>query len=168
MAGWSVLIAAHAAGATLALLLGAHVVLRRTKGDLLHRRVGRVWVVAMYGTAGSSFGIKELRPGHYSWIHGLSAWTVFTLTMAIWAAATHRVEMHRGFVVGTYAGLVGAGIAAVAFPTRLVPQTAMHAPWALLGVVVAVTAVAVAVIQLAARVPRRVRSGGAARAAHPA
>src|SRR3954469_19402183 len=132
---WNLLIAAHAAGATLALMLGGYIVVRRPKGDLRHRRLGRVWVVTMYWVAVSSFGIKELSPGHFSWIHGLSAWTIVSLTVAVWAARTGRVRTHRRFVVGSYFGLVGAGLAATAFPVRLVPQTIMHAPLLSLGVV---------------------------------
>ena len=151
--GWTLLIALHAFGATVAVLLGGYLVLRRRKGDLLHRRLGRVWMADMYWVAFSSFGIKRLTPGHFSWIHGLSAWTIVSLTMAIWAAKTHRVQAHRGWVVGTYFGLVGAGIAAVAFPVRLLPQTAVHRPtWLLAGVLVA-TAVTAAAIELAARTP---------------
>jgi uncharacterized membrane protein len=145
---WTVLIAAHAAGATLALLLGGYLVVRRRKGDLLHRRVGRIWMVDMYWVSFSSFGIQRLDPGHFTWIHGLSAWTIISLTMAIWAAATHRIAQHRQWVVGTYLGLVGAGIAAVAFPVRMVPQTAMHYPWLLLGALAGITAVAWLVICL--------------------
>src|SRR4051812_46697987 len=125
---WTVLIALHAAGATLAVVLGGYLVLRKRKGDLLHRRVGRGWVVGMYWVAFSSFGIKRLPPGPFSWIHALSVWTIFTLTMAIVAARRHDVKGHRAWVVGTYVGLLGAGIAATAFPVRLVPQTAIHFP----------------------------------------
>jgi uncharacterized membrane protein len=163
---WTVLIAAHAAGATLAVVLGGWLVLRRRKGDLLHRRVGRVWMVDMYWVAFSSFGIKRLTPGHFSWIHILSLWTIVSLSMAIRSARRHDVTAHRGWVVGTYFGLVGAGVAAVAFPTRLVPQTAVHYPLWLLAALVALTAVAAVVVRLAARgtsvttpVPRGPRPG---------
>jgi uncharacterized membrane protein len=125
---WTLLIAAHAAGATLALMLGGYVALRRPKGDRLHRRLGTVWVVTMYWVAFSSFGIQRLSPGHFTWIHALSAWTIVSLTVAVWAARTGRVRTHRQYVVGSYFGLVGAGIAAMAFPVRLVPQTVIHAP----------------------------------------
>jgi uncharacterized membrane protein len=147
---WTLLIAAHAAGATLAVVLGAYVVLRRRKGDLLHRRVGRVWMVTMYWVAFSSFGIKRLTPGHFSWIHALSAWTIVSLTVAIWAAATHRIALHRQFVVGSYLGLVGAGIAATAFPQRLVPQTVVHHPVAILVVLIQITALAWFVVRFCA------------------
>jgi len=151
--GWTLLIAAHAIGATVGLMLGGYLVLRRRKGDLLHRRLGRLWMADMYWVALSSFGIKRLTPGHFSWIHGLSAWTIVSLTMAIAAARTHRVREHRIWVLSTYFGLVGAGIAAVAFPTRLVPQTAVHRPTALLaGLLIASILTAVA-IELAARTP---------------
>ena len=150
MEGWTVLVAAHAAGATLAVLLGGYNLWLSRKGDLLHRRVGRIWFVTMYWVAFSSFGIKRLHPGHFSWIHGLSAWTIISLTVALWAAMTHRIDLHKGFVGGSYFGLLGAGIAAVAFPQRLVPQTAMHAPLSLLAALAGVTVVAYLVVRLAA------------------
>jgi uncharacterized membrane protein len=158
---WTPLIALHALGATTALLLGGFLILRHRKGDLLHRRVGRIWMADMYWVAFSSFGIQRLDPGHFSWIHGLSLWTIFSLTVAIRAARQHRIQAHRGWVIGTYCGLVGAGIAAAAFPTRLVPQTAIHHPsWLLAGLLVA-TALAATAIEGASRFPipaRTVRS----------
>ena len=147
MDGWTLLIAAHAAGATLALMLGGYVVLRRRKGDPLHRRLGVVWVLTMYWVAFSSFGIQELSPGHFTWIHALSAWTIVSLTIAVWAAVKGRRRLHRQYVVGSYLGLVGAGIAAVAFPVRLVPQTLVHHP---LVAVVALTATALVTLGIIA------------------
>src|SRR4051794_18722001 len=151
MDNWTVLVAAHAAGATLAVLLGAYNLWLSRKGDLLHRRVGRVWFVIMYWVAFSSFGIKRLHPGHFSWIHGLSAWTIVSLTVALWAAFTHRIDLHKSFAAGSYFGLLGAGIAALAFPQRLVPQTAMHTPLTLLVALAVLTALAYVVVRLAAR-----------------
>jgi uncharacterized membrane protein len=152
---WTALIALHAIGATTALVLGPYLILRRRKGDLLHRRIGRIWMADMYWVAFSSFAIKRLSPGHFSWIHGLSAWTIFSLTMAIWAARTHRIQQHRGWVLGTYGGLVGAGIAAAAFPARLLPQTAVHHPIWLVGGLLSATVLAAAVVECAARLPAR-------------
>src|SRR3954468_12139971 len=153
--GWTVLLALHATGATVAVILGAYLVFRRRKGDLLHRRLGRFWMADMYWVAFSSFGIKRLTPGHFSWIHGLSAFTIISLTMAIWAAKTHRVRLHQAWVVGTYFGLVGAGLAAVAFPVRLVPQTAVHRPTRLLAGLLASSIIAAAAIEVAARTSRQ-------------
>jgi len=139
--------------------VGALVLLRRRKGDPAHRRVGRVWMGAMYWTAGSSFGIRALHPGHLSWIHGLSAWTIVSLTVALWAARTHRMRLHRDFVVGSYLGLCGAGIAAMAFPVRLAPQLLVHRPLVFLGVVVAVSAVALVVARACGLSSRRASGG---------
>ena len=148
---WNLLIAAHAIGATLALMLGGYVVVRRLKGDLRHRRLGRVWVLTMYWVAFSSFGIKQLTPGHFSWIHGLSAWTIVSLTVAVWAARTGRIRTHRHYVVGSYLGLVGAGLAATAFPVRLVPQTLIHAPLLSLVVLANIALVTAGIIAFSGR-----------------
>ena len=153
---WTLLIALHAAGATLAVVLGGYQVLRRGKGDVLHRRLGRLWMADMYWVTFSSFGIRRLDPGHFTWIHALSLWTILTLSLAVWTARRHDVRAHRRWVVGSYFGLLGAGVAAVAVPSRLLPQTAIHAPWALLGALLGVTVLAVAGIQLAAHLPPRI------------
>src|SRR5438445_6439446 len=117
---WTLLIALHAAGATLAVFLGGFQLLRRRKGDLLHRRIGRLWMADMYWVTLSSFGIKRLDPGHFSWIHGLSAWTILSLSLAIWSARRGNIRAHVAWAAGSYLGLVGAGIAAIAIPSRLV------------------------------------------------
>ena len=101
MDGWTLLIAAHASGALLALVLGTVMVVRR-KGDLSHRRIGRIWMVLMYWVVLSSFGITRLNPGHFSWIHGLSVWTFISLTIAWRAARQGDVRRHRGWAVGSY------------------------------------------------------------------
>ena len=157
---WTLLIALHAAGATLAVALGGYQLLRRRKGDLLHRRIGRLWIADMYWVTFSSFCIQRLNPGHFTWIHALSLWTILSLTLAVRAARRRDLRTHRRWAVGSYLGLLGAGIAAVAVPSRLVPQTAIHAPWELLGALLGVTAIAVAGIRIASRL-RPVRSGPA-------
>lgn len=121
-------IPAHAAVATIALTLGAYNLLRKPKGDRSHRVVGRVWVAAMYATIISSFFIRELNPGGFSWIHGLSVFTFVTLTIALWAAMTGRVRTHRNFVTGSYFGLVGAFVGAVAVPVRYLPRHLIERP----------------------------------------
>jgi uncharacterized membrane protein len=108
--------------------LGAYNLVRRVKGDRHHRWIGWVWVVAMYWVVLSSFVIKELRPGHFSWIHGLSVFTFGTLSIGIWGAVTGRVQIHRSFMTGSYFGLLGAFVGAVAVPVRRIPQWAVHEP----------------------------------------
>lgn len=163
MEHWNPLIAMHALGATFAAATGAIVLLTPRKGDFAHRRLGLAWMTAMYWTALSSFGIRELRPGHFSFIHLLSLWTLISLTVALWAAVTGRGALHKRWVLGTYAGLVAAGIAAMAFPQRLAPQLMVHHPLVFtaagLGASLAAVGVALACRRLAPR-PRRVTGPG--------
>lgn len=74
------------------------VMLMRRRGDRLHRRLGTIWVAAMFATALISFGIKGSLPGGFSYIHILSIWTMIQVPMIWWNARQHRVERHRGAV----------------------------------------------------------------------
>ena len=164
--GWTVLIGTHAVAATLALVLGATNLIRRRRGDLPHRTIGLAWLVLMYFTAFSSFWIQQLRPGQFSWIHGLSVLTIVTLTLGLWNARRGRIRAHAGNMIGTYAGLWGALIGVVAVPSRLVPQAFQESWLAMtaltLGIVVVGLAGVAAVIRLLGRagVPERVDSAG--------
>lgn len=140
------LVAGHALGACLALTLGGWQLLRRTGGDRAHRLVGRVWVVAMYWTVLSSFFIKQLDPGHFSWIHGLSAFTFLTLTLGTWAAIRGRIGLHRHFMRGSYLGLMGAFLGAVVMPLRDIPQLLIHRPLILAAATCAVAVSTVTVV----------------------
>lgn len=123
---WSVLLATHAAAASLAMVLGAVNVLRRRRGDGPHRAIGWMWVVLMYFTAFSSFFIQQLRPGRFSWIHALSVLTIVTLSLGLWNARRGNIPRHAANMIGTYIGLLGAFVGVVAVPTRLVPQAFQH------------------------------------------
>jgi uncharacterized membrane protein len=165
---WSVLVATHAVAATLAMVLGAVNVVRRRRGDLPHRVIGRVWLVFMYFTAGSSFWIQQIRPGNFSWIHGLSAFTIVTLSLGLWNARRGNIRAHAGNMIGTYAGLWGAFVGVVAVPSRLVPQ-AFQDNWAGMALITAAIigvglAFVAAVIRLLgqAGVPASTRVGSAA------
>ena len=108
------LIALHAALAALSLLIGA-AVLARPKGTSSHKLLGRIWVSAMVGVALSSFWIFEIRRGAGpSFIHLLSVWTLVSLGLAVWFIRRGNVRAHKGFMVGTFLGLMGAGLGALA------------------------------------------------------
>ncbi|WP_027347088.1 DUF2306 domain-containing protein [Hamadaea tsunoensis] len=147
----NVVIGVHASAATVSLVLGAYNLLRRPKGDQRHRRIGRVWVVAMYLTIITSFFIQALRPGHFSWIHGLSVFTFVTLTIGLWAARTGRVKHHRRFMTGSYFGLLGAFVGAVVVPVRQIPQWIVHNPVPLTLGALACVGLALAIIRLSGR-----------------
>jgi uncharacterized membrane protein len=159
MHGWTPLIVLHAVAATLAMVLGAVNLLRRRRGDLPHRVIGRTWLGAMYLTALSSFGIQELRPGRFSWIHALSVLTLITLTLGLWNARKGRVAAHAGNMIGSYLGLIGAFIGVVVVPDRLIPQAFQH-NW--LGMA-AITAVIVGAGLAFVAVVTRLLGGTAAR-----
>jgi uncharacterized membrane protein len=149
----NVVIALHAGAATISMALGAYNLVRRVKGDRAHRWIGRVWTGAMYWTIFSSFFIQQLRPGRFSWIHGLSVFTLVTLSIGLWGALTHRVQVHRNFMTGSYFGLLGAFVGAVVVPQRKIPQWTLHQPAGLaLGFTVCLL-IAVAVV-VAARAGR--------------
>ena len=112
------LTAPHLVAAVAALVLGGAILARR-KGTRSHKALGRLWVGLMAFVAGSSFGIFELRHGAGpSWIHLLSAWTLVSLACAIYFIRRGNVRAHRGFMIGTFLGLAGAGVFALA-PGRL-------------------------------------------------
>ena len=107
-------IALHLFAAAAALCLGA-VVLARRKGTPSHKALGRIWVALMALVALSSFWIFEIRMGAGpSWLHLLSAWTLVALACALYFIRRGRVRAHRGFMIGTFLGLAGAGLGALA------------------------------------------------------
>ena len=108
----------HVPAAIAALLIGT-VQLVGVKGTGVHRVLGWSWVVAMLTVAASSFFIRQINPGAFSWIHLLSGWTFIAVPMAVVAIRRGRVKGHaRGMAGAFVGGLVIAG--AFAFtPGRL-------------------------------------------------
>src|SRR5699024_12088802 len=97
-------IVVHALAAGYVLLLGPLQILRRRR-DLAHRLLGITWVAAMLAVCVSSFWI---RPDGFSWLHGLSTWTLVCMEVAIGAVRAGHVALHRGFMIGSYLGQLAA------------------------------------------------------------
>ena len=117
---WTPLIATHAALAGVALVLGACLLFMRNKGQRAHRIGGWLWVLCMAAVAGVSFGIYG--PSGYSWIHGLSVYTLISLVTGVVAARAHRVKAHRINMIALYVGaLIIAGLFTL-LPGRLIGQ----------------------------------------------
>jgi uncharacterized membrane protein len=108
----------HVAAALGALALGTAVLFLR-KGTLVHRRIGWLWVGAMFAVAVTSFWITGIRPGQFSPIHLLSLLTLATLPYAIWARRVGRISSHRAAMITLYVSLVTAG-AFTLIPNRLI------------------------------------------------
>lgn len=102
----------HLGTAIFAAILGGFILWAK-KGTSFHKGSGRVWMLLMAITAMISFEIKVLNEGQYSWIHFLSAWTLFSLLAGLWAVRTGRIRTHKGFMIGTYIGAFVAGVFAV-------------------------------------------------------
>jgi len=111
----------HLACVVPAVVIGV-IQLAAKKGTRPHKVLGWIWVAAMAVVAISSFWIFGIaRGGGWSWIHLLSAWTLFSLAAAIWFIRRGNVRAHKGFMVGILLGLAGAGLGALA-PGRFLSQ----------------------------------------------
>lgn len=122
------LVAVHAFAALTALLLGAWQLFWSRKGTPAHRIAGRAWVAAMLFVAVSSFGIQDLRPGHFSFLHILSVVTIVTVSLGVWDATRGNIASHRGNMTGSWIGLTFAFVFAVAIPERAVPTFVVTQP----------------------------------------
>lgn len=124
---WTPLIVTHALAAASAVALGASLLWNR-KGHRAHRVGGWIWVGLMAAVAGVSFAIHG--PDGFSWIHGLSVFTLITLVTGVAHARAHRVRAHRANMIALYVGaLVITGLFTL-MPGRLIGR----ALWGWLGV----------------------------------
>ena len=149
---WSLLLATHAFSASVALPLGAWQLFRPTKGDLQHRLIGRTWVALMLYVSFTSFWIKELKPGEFSVIHILSVVTIVTVSLGLFAAIRGDIRSHRGNMIGSWLGLLGAFLGAVVVPVRAIPTFVVTEPAQAFMAGVAVLLTTVAVVTLARKI----------------
>ena len=105
MEPWNVLLASHVIAALFVLAIGPVQILRRRR-DRIHRTMGHLWVAAMYYVCFSSFWIVS--DGHFSWLHGLSAFTIVTVTLGLISAVRRNIPAHRGNMIGSYIGIAVA------------------------------------------------------------
>lgn len=107
----------HLVCVLLSVMLGAWQLVQ-AKGTSQHKTIGRMWLFCMTVASVSSFWLHGV--GYrWSWIHLLSVWTLFCLACTLYFARTKNIPRHRKFVVGAYCGLIGAGLAAVLTPGRV-------------------------------------------------
>ena len=125
MEHWNVLLVSHVIAALFVLLIGPFQILRRRR-DRIHRTMGYLWVAAMYYVCFSSFWI--VTAGHFTWLHGLSAFTIVTVTLGLVGAVRGNIRAHLGNMVGSYIGIAVAFGFAVAVPGRAIPQLLAQDP----------------------------------------
>lgn len=119
MGHWNVLLVSHVVAALFVLVIGPLQIFRPRR-DGIHRAGGYLWISAMYYVCLSSFWI--LSDGHFSWLHGLSALTLVTVTLGLVSAIRANIPTHRANMIGSYIGIAVAFGFAVAVPSRSIPQ----------------------------------------------
>ena len=78
------------------------------KGTPRHKIFGWAWIAAMLFVTLSSFAVRELNDGAFSWLHGLTVWTLFCMFVAIVSIRRSRVRTHAAFMTGTMVGVIAA------------------------------------------------------------
>lgn len=142
MEHWIVLLASHVVAALFVLAVGPLQILRRRR-DRVHRSMGYLWIAGMYYVCFSSFWIVS--DGGFSWLHGLSAFTVLTVTLGLISAIRGNIPAHRGNMIGSYLGTAIAFAFAALVPGRLIPRLLTEDP-ATAVFVAALVVVAAAVV----------------------
>lgn len=135
MEHWNVLLVSHVVAALFVLAIGPVQIFRRRR-DSIHRTMGYLWVAAMYYVCLSSFWIVS--EGHFTWLHGLSAFTILTVTLGLVSAVRRNIPAHRGNMVGSYLGIAIAFGFAVGVPGRSIPRLLLADPGTALFVVLLV------------------------------
>ncbi len=151
---WTPLLVSHVVAATVSVALGA-VQLRRRKGDVRHRLLGRVWVLLMLWTAVSTFWIRDLRDGAFSWLHVLRLVTLVTVTLGVVAIRRGDPRSHRANMTGSWIGSATAMVFALAIPSRLIPTFAIDEPMGALAALVCLTGATVLLVALGDRLAVR-------------
>lgn len=118
MEHWNWLIATHAIAAGYVLVLGPINFFRRAK-DKVHKAIGFSWLAAMCYLCLSSFWIRT--DGGFTWLHGLSVFTLTTVTLGLVSAVRGNIKAHRGNMIGSYLGTVIAFAFATFAPGRRIP-----------------------------------------------
>ena len=103
----------HLITALVAIGLGL-VSLLLAKGTQLHQLMGQLWIGLMLCATLSSFLIHRVHPpGGWSWLHGLSLWTVICMGWSILAIRQGNVGRHANLMKGVMVGAIAAGTAAM-------------------------------------------------------
>ncbi|WP_435199113.1 DUF2306 domain-containing protein [Janibacter sp. GS2] len=141
------LLLSHLLAALVALPLGGYQLFRPTKGDPRHVLLGRVWAGLMLWVAITSYWIRDIREGDLSLLHILSTVTLVTLTLGVVQARRGNIAAHRGLMRGSWLGLCGAFVGAVAVPDRVIPTFVVTRPLDALVVVLLLVGLTIALIR---------------------
>ena len=102
------------------------VLFRLTKGTLLHRRLGKIYMVLMVVTAALTLlmpaKVGPQLAGHFGFIHLLSLLTLLTVPQAIIAARRRMIRAHRNAMIALYSGAIIIAGAFTLMPGRYLHQ----------------------------------------------
>ena len=154
MHSWTPLLLSHVFAALTSVVLGGYQLWRRPRGDARHRLLGRTWAVLLLWTAITSFWIRDINDGAFSWLHVLSVVTLVTVTLGVVNARRGNIQAHRGNMVGSWLGAVGAMLAATAIPGRMIPTYAVAEPGGALAFAASVLVMTVLLVLIGARLAR--------------
>jgi len=112
----------------LVLVLVAFVIgtwmMARPKGTMPHKALGRVYVVLLMASAISTFWIRGLGHGGFSFLHLLSLFVLLALPFAIVMARLGRVQAHRYTMIGVYVGGIWVAGLLTLLPGRVLHRAA--------------------------------------------
>ena len=92
------------------------------KGTTPHRWFGRAVMSGLVVVALSSFAIRELNPGAFSWIHILSIAVLFNVAQAVRALWERNIKAHAWIMGSTVFWGLGVAGAFTFMPRRLMWQ----------------------------------------------
>ncbi|MDI1288124.1 MAG: DUF2306 domain-containing protein [Reyranella sp.] len=93
----------HLATISAAFVIGSWMMIR-PKGTRPHRALGMTYIALMTVSAVSTFWVRGIAHGGFSFLHLLSAFVLVALPFAWIMARRGRVQIHRFIMIGVYAG----------------------------------------------------------------
>jgi uncharacterized membrane protein len=118
---YDVLMFIHLATVIPAFFLGT-ILLFLKKGTVLHRKLGKIYMLIMLITATITLGMPaQVGPrflGHFGWIHSFSFLTLYTVPTAYFAIRKGRVKAHQRKMILLYFGAIIIAGGFTFFPGR--------------------------------------------------
>jgi uncharacterized membrane protein len=110
----------HLATVTTAFVIGTWMIVR-PKGTPPHKALGRVFIVLIVATAGSTFWIHSINRDGFSPLHLLALYVLIAAPYAWWHARRGNIARHRYAMISLYVG----GLWIAGLPT-LLPGRLLH------------------------------------------
>ncbi len=99
----------HLATVVPCFFIGAFLLLRK-KGGLLHKRLGKIYMVLMLITATITLFMQaQVGPkflNHFGWIHSFSFLTIATVPLAYYRIKQGNVVAHKRALISLYVGAI--------------------------------------------------------------